>query len=91
MLCAIYKSPVKADTYLYVERRDDFAKVPEKLLVTFGQPQFVMLVDLNKRQKLALVEVERLEQQLQQQGFYLQLPPPEENLLKQHLAQQAKR
>ncbi|MEI8608542.1 YcgL domain-containing protein [Enterovibrio sp. Hal110] len=50
MHCAIYKSSKKASTYLYINRKDDFSGVPEQLLSTFGNPQFVMMVNLEKRE-----------------------------------------
>ena len=87
MLSAIYKSPVKADTYLYVEKRDDFSRVPEALLKTFGKPQFVMLVNMAKRETLAIADIEQVKNSLVEQGFYLQLPPKEDNLLDIHRKQ----
>ena len=46
MLCAIYKSTKKEGMYLYVEKRDQFDKVPDALLNAFGKPIFVMLFNL---------------------------------------------
>ncbi len=88
MLCTIYKSLVKPDTYLYIEKRDDFSKVPKPLLDAFGNPQLVMVLNLAKKEKLALADKQKVMTELQDKGFYLQLPPPPENLLKQHLAEQ---
>lgn len=87
-LCAIYKSSKKDQTYLYVPGKDDFSQVPEQLMATFGTPIFVMLMPLVKERELPLVDFAKLVAALQQQGFYLQLPPPPENLLKKHLQQQ---
>ena len=87
MICAVYKSLKKEATYLYVERRDDFSRVPSPLLDIFGRPQFVMLLPLKVDKQLAFVDAEQLRQALQTQGYLLQLPPPEENLLKQHRQQ----
>ncbi|MBQ4877838.1 YcgL domain-containing protein [Pseudoalteromonas luteoviolacea] len=81
MLSAVYKSSKKADTYLFVEKRDDFSKVPEPLMSTFGTPIFVMLVDLARREKLGVADLSTVKEKLTEQGFYLQIPPPEENLL----------
>ncbi|OUS28950.1 hypothetical protein A9Q98_06810 [Thalassotalea sp. 42_200_T64] len=86
MLCAIYKSSKKQETYLYVLKRDDFSAVPEALLTTFGTPQFVTLLNLANRAKLALADIEKVKAGMQQYGFYLQLPPPTEDLLKTHRA-----
>lgn len=88
MLCAVYKSVKKDSTYLYVQRRDDFSAVPEALLKTFGPPVLVTLLNLAKREHLALADIDKVRQQLTQQGYYLQLPPPEDNLLAQHKALQ---
>ena len=87
MICAVYNSLKKEATYLYVERRDDFSRVPSPLLDIFGRPQFVMLLPLKVDKQLAFVDAEQLRQALQTQGYLLQLPPPEENLLKQHRQQ----
>ncbi|PAJ76331.1 hypothetical protein CJF42_00060 [Pseudoalteromonas sp. NBT06-2] len=81
MLSAIYKSKRKADTYLFVEKRDDFSKVPEVLLDTFGKPVFVMLINISKRDSLAGADINKVKENLTEQGYYLQIPPPIENLL----------
>ncbi|MBD1389706.1 YcgL domain-containing protein [Neiella sp. HB171785] len=84
MLTAIYKSPKKQETYLYLTKRDDFSKVPEALLETFGKPQFALMVNLAAQSKLAIADIERVKQQLTETGYYLQLPPPQPSLLQQH-------
>ncbi|MCL1143068.1 YcgL domain-containing protein [Shewanella gaetbuli] len=86
MICAVYKSSRKADTYLFVKKRDVFDDVPEPLMAMFGAPKLVMLVPLSKRDSLAMADIEKVKQQLDEKGYYLQLPPPEENLLEQHKA-----
>lgn len=85
MLCMIYRSSKRDQTYLYIEKRDDFSRVPEELLKSFGQPQFAMAVNLANRQKLANADIEKVREALAGQGYYLQLPPPVESLLKQPL------
>ncbi|MDX1392645.1 MAG: YcgL domain-containing protein [Rheinheimera sp.] len=87
MLCAVYKSVKKDSTYLYVKQRDDFSAVPEGLLKTFGTPVLVTLLNLANRQQLALADIDKVKQALTGPGFYLQLPPPAEDLLAQHKAQ----
>jgi hypothetical protein len=86
MLVYVYKSLKKLDTYLYVPKKADFTALPEALFKTFGPPKFVMILALDKREKLAIVDKQKLREQLAQKGFYLQIPPPTQNLLKQHLA-----
>lgn len=87
MLTAVYKSKKKADTFLFVEKRDDFSKVPEPLMVMFGQPHYVMLINLAKRTHLGGADLSLVEKSLTDVGFYLQLPPPEANLLAEHRKQ----
>lgn len=85
MFCVIYRSTQRDQTYLYVEKKDDFSRVPEALMKSFGKPQMVMLMPLDGRKQLKNADLEKVKSALAEQGYYLQLPPPQENLLKQHL------
>lgn len=84
MLCVVYKSTKKEHTYLYVKTRDDFSAVPEPLMLTFGTPTLVTLINLATKEKLAFADLSKVKLNLNEQGYYLQLPPPKEDLLKQH-------
>nr|WP_318381372.1 YcgL domain-containing protein [uncultured Enterobacter sp.] len=86
MFCVIYRSAKREQTYLYVEKKDDFSRVPDALMQSFGQPQLAMLFPLDGRKQLANADIEKVKEALNNQGYYLQMPPPVENLLKQHLA-----
>lgn len=85
MFCVVYKSLKRDQTYLYVEKKDDFSRVPEELMKGFGQPKLAMILPLDGRKKLVNADLEKVKQALVDQGYYLQIPPPPENLLKQHL------
>ncbi|MCM0147359.1 YcgL domain-containing protein [Photobacterium galatheae] len=89
MFCAIYKSPKKDNTYLYINKKDDFSEVPEALLSTFGTPQFVMVLKLSEERKLALADINKVREQLTTQGYYLQIPPPVTNLLEEYKAKKS--
>ena len=52
----------------------------------FGQPTLAMMLPLDGRKKLVNADLEKVKQALTEQGYYLQIPPPPEDLLKQHLA-----
>jgi len=41
-------------------------------------------MNLANKDKLALADINKVKDNLNKQGFYLQLPPPKENLLSQH-------
>ena len=86
MFCAIYRSPLRDQTYLYIEKKDDFSRVPAELLKGFGKPVLAMVISLEKREKLGSADIVKVRQELQDKGYYLQVPPPIENLLKMHLA-----
>lgn len=85
MFCVIYRSPVRDQTYLYVDKKDDFSRVPDALLKGFGKPQLAMVINLAQRDKLANADINKVKQGLSEQGYYLQIPPPIESLLKTHL------
>ncbi|MEN4571653.1 YcgL domain-containing protein [Pantoea agglomerans] len=85
MFCVIYRSPLRDQTYLYVEKKDDFSRVPEELLKGFGKPQLAMVLKLEGRDRLANADINKVKQGLSEQGYYLQLPPPIESLLNIHL------
>lgn len=75
MLAYVYKSLKKADTYLYLARRDDFAGLPEPLRTQLGALQFVLDVDLAPPRKLAREDAEVVRSNLANRGFHLQFPP----------------
>lgn len=76
MLCAVYKSAKKADTYLYIPGKGDFSQVPQELLELFGAPVFVTQLLLKPDRKLARLSGAEMQAQLDEKGYYLQLPPP---------------
>ncbi|MDW8846356.1 YcgL domain-containing protein [Erwinia sp. MMLR14_017] len=85
MFCVIYRSSKRDQTYLYVEKKDDFSRVPAELLQGFGKPQLAMMLPLDGSKKLANADLSKVKASLEEQGFYLQVPPPIESLLKSHL------
>ncbi|OOS00618.1 hypothetical protein B0187_01575 [Haemophilus paracuniculus] len=88
MLCAIYKSLRKEGMYLYVAKRDQFDPVPADLRQMFGKPQFVMMFNLAGEKQIKRVDNREIMQAIENQGFYLQMPPPPENLLEAFLQAQ---
>jgi uncharacterized protein len=85
MLCTVYKSLKKEGAYLYIQKRDDFSKVSDTLMAMFGKPKLVMTMSLDNKQ-LSRVDVKTVRESLEKDGFFLQLPPPPENLLEEHKA-----
>ncbi|HEX22310.1 MAG TPA: YcgL domain-containing protein [Chromatiales bacterium] len=75
MNCVIYKGSRKEDHYLYVEREDDFERVPEDLLKMLSELSLVITLELRKDRELAQADVNKVMQSLTDQGYYLQVPP----------------
>lgn len=73
MLCYIYRSTKKADTYLYLLLKDDFSVLPEGLIESFGMPEFSFSFDLSTQKKLAKEDAAKALENLNTQGFHLQL------------------
>ncbi|MBI5040923.1 MAG: YcgL domain-containing protein [Gammaproteobacteria bacterium] len=81
MKCVVYKSERKQDAYLYIEREDDFTRVPEALLSLLGRLDRVMALELTEERRLAQADTQQVRQMLRQQGYYLQMPPQTESAL----------
>lgn len=77
IMCSVYRSPKKEGMYIYVPKQEPFEDVPEALLQTFGTPGHVMDLLLTTDRSLARVDVKLVMQGIQQNGYYLQMPPHE--------------
>jgi len=75
MHCAIYKGPKKIDHYLFVERENDFSRVPEALLEMLGTLELIMTLELSPDRILAQVDVQQVKISLREHGYYFQMPP----------------
>ncbi|NOQ82203.1 MAG: hypothetical protein GQ548_06740 [Methylophaga sp.] len=77
MIAYIYKSRIKNELYLYINKKDDFSQVPQALYDSMGkEPVFVMEVELSPERKLAREDVSTVIKSLESQGFHVQIPPP---------------
>ena len=75
MLAFVYKSPKKADTYVYLAARDDFMRLPEPLRTQLGRLQFVLEFALTPDRKLAREDAAVVRENLALRGYHLQFPP----------------
>jgi uncharacterized protein YcgL (UPF0745 family) len=84
MICAVYRSERKSDTYLYVVKQEDEEKnlevVPEAVAKPLGQLTHVMDIDLTSREQLARIDINELKKALEEKGLYIQMPPSQEEL-----------
>lgn len=75
IICEIYRSPKEEGMYLYVKKEEGLSRVPDELLKMFGKPQQAMVLLLTPGKKLAHASVEKVAENLEEKGFYLQMPP----------------
>ncbi|TBR37991.1 YcgL domain-containing protein [Marinomonas agarivorans] len=78
-LVQVFKSSKKDEMYLYVAKEAGLAEVPEELMSRFGEGISVMLLMLNKEKQLARTTGEKVLTAIEEQGFYLQLPPAKDD------------
>jgi len=86
-ICSIYKSPRKNEMYLYVLKSDALKRVPEALLSAFGAPQHVFDLLLTAERQLAREDIHLVLENLDKQGYHLQMPPAEEEYI-EHLPEE---
>lgn len=75
MNCSVYRSSKKTECYLFIENRDNFERVPGSLLNMLGHLEWVMDIDLSKREKLSQADPLEVSKLLAEQGYFLQMPP----------------
>lgn len=87
LICNIYRSSKKEGMYLYVSKQDMLKKVPDQLLALFGKPELAMTMLLTPDKPLLRTSADQVMEAIEQQGYYLQMPPsPDEDM--QAIAQQ---
>jgi len=74
MICYIYRSAKKLDTYLYLPHKDKLDDLPEGLDKLLGRLDFVMQLDLDNIKRLENADIEDVKKCLREDEFYLQLP-----------------
>ena len=75
MNCQIFRSKKKDETYLVLASDQSFEDLPADLRATFGEPVYVMTLQLSSKSKLARVETLSVLKSLRERGYFLQLPP----------------
>ena len=74
MQAYVYKSQRKADTYVYLARRDDFDCLPPPVRAQLGSLLFVLEVALTPERRLAQADPAVVRANLAANGFHLQFP-----------------
>lgn len=71
----VYKSLRKADTYVFLAARDDFARLPEPVRGQLGALRFVLELELTPGRRLANSDPGVVRTHLSERGFHIQFPP----------------
>ena len=72
---SIYKSTAKKELYLYLRQGSSLASLPAALTAVLGQVVPVMDILLSAERRLARADSAQVLAAIEQQGFYLQMPP----------------
>ncbi len=75
LITQIYRSRKEDGMYLYVKKEEGLTRIPDDLLKLFGKPEPAMVLVLTPEKKLAHAKVDLVMEQIEEKGFYLQLPP----------------
>ena len=90
VICDVYKSEVEADLYLYVRKADGLTRVPDVLLERFGTPKQAITLVLQEGRRLARTTAEKVMAELEEKGFYLQMPLPKDGYMREIHAKNTK-
>lgn len=83
-LVVVYRSPRVENMYLFVDRQEGTARVPEELLTRFGEPEEALSLELTPERSLARVHGRTVLDAIELSGYYLQLPPAPDDWVKQN-------
>ncbi|WP_040267613.1 YcgL domain-containing protein [Pseudomonas rhodesiae] len=86
-ICSIYRSPKRAGMYLYVLKSDGLERVPEGLVSVFGKPVHAFDLVLTPERKLQQEDIHQVLENLDKQGYHLQMPPAEDEYI-EHLPEE---
>lgn len=75
MMCYVYRSERRPETYLFLPAEDDFSSVPDSLMELFGRASLALEFELTADRQLAQADPAQVLASLHEQGFYLQMPP----------------
>ena len=74
MTCYIYRCSRKEDMYIYLAEKDDFSRVPAEIMRSLGKTELAMELELTADKKLAREDASAVINNLETNGFHLQLP-----------------
>lgn len=82
-ICTIYRAAKKDGLYVYMDHRADPADLPEPLRLQTGALAVAMTLVITPDKALARADAGKVLEAIEEQGFYLQLPPKDEDYLQE--------
>lgn len=79
--CHIYRSKHKPGIYVYLLNKDNFDVLPKDLRNRIGALEFTFSMALTESKKLVRADAKQVISDLNESGFFLQMPPPNTNFL----------
>jgi len=74
-LCSVYRCSKKEGMYLYVDKKDGLNVLPEMLFKQIGKTELAMTLLIDEAKKLARANAQDVLNSIEENGFYLQMPP----------------
>ena len=81
LFVSVFRSPRKQGMYLYVERGQDLDELPGSMMGYFGKPESALDLVLTSQRRLARASAADVIAAIREQGFYIQMPPSEAELV----------
>ena len=78
MKCSVWKSSRKEFAYIYLAHDTPFEELPPQLRTAFGEPEFVMDLELTPERRLAYEDAAEVRDNLVEAGYHLQMPPTDD-------------
>lgn len=77
MLCIVFKSNRRPDTYVYVGAVETLSKLPAALQQGLGKLDEVLRFELSPERKLAREDARLVYRNIESIGYHVQFPPAE--------------
>jgi hypothetical protein len=81
LITNVYRSKRKEGMYLYIEKSAGLENLPAALLKQFGTPEHAMVLVLTPEKKLANADIRKVIKAVQTEGFYLQMPSKNDQMM----------
>lgn len=75
--CHVYRCTTKQGMYVYLAEKDHFEAIPTDLRERLGKLEYSFEFTLSENRKLVRYDAKQVIQRMKDDGYFLQMPPPE--------------